>query len=422
MVRAWYSLYGRLLNRAALDKAFNKVKSAKGAAGTDGRSINDFAGHQQDNVDQLSAELRTGSYQPQAVRRVEIPKSTGGVRLPGIPAVRDRAVQQALLDILRPIFDPEFHPSSYGYRPGRSSRQAIAKATVFIREYDRKWVVDMDLSGCFDTLDHGLLLRAFRKRIKDGSIPGLPEKFLKSGVMTGAGWQAGETGSPQGGVISPLIADVYLDAFDRFMMSQGHRIVRYADDILILSLSKKGAENALQQAGRYPEEELLLTVNRDKTRICPGRSGVKFLGVSVHSGYTGIQQGKIKAFKVKVKAMTRRNSPVNPVKVIHDLNPVLRGFANYFRIANCSRTLQMLSAWLRRRLRAIQLTLWKKPQRLHRRLRQLGYNGEFDAIRMNSWADAASPLSHYALPDKYLHGELGLFDLSAAATGIPVSI
>lgn len=418
MVRAWYSLYGRLLNRAALDKAFKKVKSAKGAAGIDGQSINDFAGHQQDNVDQLLAELRTKSYQPQAVRRVEIPKATGGVRLLGIPAVRDRVVQQALLDILQPIFDPEFHPSSYGYRPGRSSHQAIGKATMFIREYDRKWVVDMDLSRCFDTLDHGLILRAFRKRIKDGSILGLLEKFLKSGVMTGAGWQASETGSPQGGVISPLIANVYLDAFDQFMMSRGHRIVRYADDILILSLSKKGAENALQQASRYLEEELLLTINRDKTHICPSWNGVKFLGVSIHSGYTRIQQEKIKGFK----AMTRRNSPVNLAKVIHDLNPVLRGFANYFRIANCSRTLQMLSAWLRRRLRAIQLKLWKKPQRLHRRLRQLGYKGEFDAIRMNSWANAASPLSHYALPNKYLHGELGLFDLSAVATGIPVSI
>lgn len=422
MVRAWYSLYGRLLNRAALDKAFKKVKSAKGAAGIDGQSINDFAGHQQDNVDQLLAELRTRSYQPQAVRRVEIPKATGGVRLLGIPAVRDRVVQQALLDILQPIFDPEFHPSSYGYRPGRSSHQAIGKATMFIREYDRKWVVDMDLSRCFDTLDHGLILRAFRKRIKDGSILGLLEKFLESGVMTGAGWQASEMGSPQGGVISPLIANVYLDAFDQFMMSRGHRIVRYADDILILSLSKRGAENALQQASRYLEEELLLTINRDKTHICPSWNGVKFLGVSIHSGYTRIQQRKIKAFKVKVKAMTRRNSPVNLAKVIHDLNPVLRGFANYFRIANCSRTLQMLSAWLRRRLRAIQLKLWKKPQRLHRRLRQLGYKGEFDAIRMNSWANAASPLSHYALPNKYLHGELGLFDLSAVATGIPVSI
>lgn len=422
MVRAWYSLYGRLLNRAALDKAFKKVKSAKGAAGIDGQSINDFAGHQQDNVDQLLAELRTKSYQPQAVRRVEIPKATGGVRLLGIPAVRDRVVQQALLDILQPIFDPEFHPSSYGYRPGRSSHQAIAKATMFIREYDRKWVVDMDLSRCFDTLDHGLILRAFQKRIKDGSILGLLEKFLKSGVMTGAGWQASETGSPQGGVISPLIANVYLDAFDQFMMSRGHRIVRYADDILILSLSKKGAENALQQASRYLEEELLLTINRDKTHICPSWIGVKFLGVLIHSGYTRIQQEKIKGFKAKVKAMTRRNSPVNLAKVIHDLNPVLRGFANYFRIANCSCTLQMLSAWLRRRLRAIQLKLWKKPQRLHRRLRQLGYKGEFDAIRMNSWANAASPLSHYALPNKYLHGELGLIDLSAVATGIPVSI
>lgn len=422
MIKVWYSLYSRLLSRGALLKAFSKVKSAKGAAGIDGQSINDFNRSLHDNVDQLLAELRAKSYQPQAVRRVEIPKPTGGVRLLGIPAVRDRVVQQALLDILQPIFDPEFHPSSYGYRPGRSCHQAIAKATMFIREYDRNWVVDMDLSKCFDTLDHSLIQRAFRKRIKDGSILGLLEKFLKSGVMTGDGWQASEVGSPQGGVISPLIANVYLDSFDQFMMSRGHRIVRYADDILILSTSKKAAENALQQASRYLEEELLLTVNRDKTHICSSWNGVKFLGVSIYSNYTKIQEGKIKAFKEKVKAMTRRNSPVNLAKVIKDLNPVLRGFANYFRIANCSSTLKLLSAWLRRRLRAIQLKLWKKPQRLHRRLRQLGYHGEFDAIKMNSWMNAACPLSHYALPNKYLHKELGLFDLSGVATGIPVSI
>jgi group II intron reverse transcriptase/maturase len=411
-----------MLNRENLLRAFKKVKSAKGAAGIDGQSIKDFSGSLVANIDQLLTELREKSYRPLAVRRVEIPKPSGGKRKLGIPAVRDRVVQQALLDLLQPIFDRDFHPSSYGYRPGRSCHQAISKAAMFIRKYERKWAVDMDLSKCFDTLDHDLILASFRRRIRDGSILGLLERFLKSGVLTGEGWQASEVGSPQGGVISPLIANVYLDSFDQFMKSRGHRIVRYADDILILCASKRAAENALVQASRYLEEELRLTVNREKTHISHSFKGVKFLGVSIGSAMTRIQRRKVRVFKAKVKAMTRRNSPVNLKKVIADLNPLLRGFANYFRIANCKKEFSRLMRWIRRRLRAIQLKLWKKPARLHRRLRQLGYRGEFKFIKMNSWANAASPLSHYALPNRYLHEEMDLFDLTAVETGISVSV
>ncbi len=411
-----------MLNRSNLVKAFAKVKSSNGASGVDGQSTKDFAVSLTTNIDLILTELRDKSYHPQPVRRVEIPKPGGGIRLLGIPAVRDRVVQQALLDILQPIFDPGFHPSSYGYRPGRNCHHAITKAVMFIREYQRKWVVDMDLSKCFDTLDHGLIISSFGKRIKDGSILALLEKFLKSGVMAGNEWQASEVGSPQGGVISPLIANVYLDSFDQFMKSRGHRIIRYADDILILCQSKKAATNALTVASSYLEGDLLLTVNREKTHITHSWKGVKFLGVLIHSTFTRIQKGKIKSFKEKVKAITRRNVPVNLDEVIDDLNPYLRGFAFYYRIANCKGILQRLSSWIRRRLRAIQLNQWKKPKRLHRRLRQLGYTGEFDLIRMNSWANAACPLSHYAISNDCLHKDHWLFDISAVKTGISVSI
>lgn len=422
MVKVWYSLYDRMLNRRSISIAFGKVKSAKGAAGIDGQSIKDFAKSQIANIDQLLAELRDKSYRPQPVRRVEIPKPAGGTRLLGIPAVRDRVVQQALLDILQPIFDPGFHPSSYGYRPGRSCHHAITKATMFIRDYQRKWVVDMDLSKCFDTLDHGLIISSFSKRITDGSILALLEKFLKSGVMVGEELQPSVVGSPQGGVISPLVANVYLDSFDQYMKDHDHRIIRYADDILILCQSKKAAANALAKASSYLEGELLLTVNREKTHITHSWKGVKFLGVSIYSTFTKIQEGKIKTFKEKVKAMTRRNVPVNLDKIISDLNPLLAGFSFYYRIANCSGVLRKLSSWIRRRLRAIQLKLWKKPKRLHRRLRQLGYTGEFDSISMSSWGNAASPLAHYAIPNDCLHREHCLFDISAVRTGISVSL
>lgn len=419
-MRVWYSLYGRLLSKNFLLQAFLKVKAANGAAGIDGQSVNAFAKSLDTNLGSILQELQTKSYQPQPVRRVEIPKANGGIRLLGIPAVRDRVVQQALLDIMQPIFDPHFHPSSYGYRPRRSCHHALTKATMFIRKYERKWVVDMDLSKCFDTLDHGLILKSISKRIKDGSILELIGKILKSGVMTNAGWLSSDVGSPQGGVISPLIANIYLDAFDQFMKKRGHRIVRYADDILILCCSKSAACNALAKATQYLESDLLLTVNTEKTHVCHSFKGVKFLGVSVHTSFTKIQKAKIKLFKEKVRTRTRRNGGKCLEDVIDGLNSILRGFAFYFRIANCKKVFLDLASWVRRRIRAVQMRLWKKSGRLHRRLRQLGYKGEFSFIKMSTWVNSACPLAHYALPNSYLHNDMWLFDISAVKTGILV--
>ncbi|NOQ41952.1 MAG: group II intron reverse transcriptase/maturase [Desulfuromusa sp.] len=416
MARIYYSLYDRMLQEQRLLRAFAKVKTNNGAAGMDGQSVTEFAEQLPEEIAQLVHELKDKSYRPKPVRRVEIPKPDGGVRKLGIPAVRDRVVQQALLDILQPIFDPDFHPSSYGYRPGRSCHQAIAKASLFIRRYKRRWVVDMDLSRCFDTLNHELIIQRFRRKVVDGSILGLLRMFLQSGIMVNGNWQQSKLGSPQGGVISPLIANVYLDAFDQHMQNRGHRIVRYADDILILCSSKRGAENALKVARSHLEKELLLTVNERKTKIVHSGKGVHYLGVIIYSRYTRIQPDKIGQFKQKVRSITRRNSPVNLEKVISDLNPLLRGFANYFRVANCRHQFQELASWIRRRLRAKQLTLWKKSKRLHRRLRQLGYKGDFKAIKMNSWRNAASPLANYAMPNRWLW-ELGLVELSRVETG-----
>jgi group II intron reverse transcriptase/maturase len=369
MAKVYYSLYDRMLSEERLHKGFVKVKSARGAAGVDGQSIEDFSDNLAQNLAILVKELKDKTYRPQPVKRVEIPKAGGERRPLGIPSVRDRIVQQALLEVLQPIFDPDFHPSSYGYRPGRSAHQAICKAAMFIRKYELCWVVDMDISKCFDNLDHDIIIKAFRRRVADGSILKLLGMFLESGVMIGQDWQATEVGSPQGGVISPLIANVYLDAFDHFMMGGQHRIVRYADDILILTRSESAAVNARQRATRFLERELKLTVNRQKTHIVHSDEGVKFLGVIIHTTHTLIQKDKVTGFKDKVRRMTRRNSPVNLEKVIEDLNPVCRGFANYFRIANCTKLLHRLAKWIRRRLRAKQLALWRKPGRLHRRLK-----------------------------------------------------
>lgn len=420
--RVYYTLYGRLLEERALEAAFAKVKSANGSAGRDGQSIKDFSQDLQGHIRQLQKELREKSYRPEPVLRVEIAKEDGGTRKLGIPAVRDRVVQQALLDILQPIFEEDFHPSSYGYRPKRSCHQAITKSEMFIRRYDLKYVVDMDLSKCFDTLDHELIIRSFRKRVTDGSILNLIRMFLSSGVQIGEDFEATKEGSPQGGVISPLIANVYLNEFDQEMKRRGHRHVRYADDILIFKSSRSGAENALKQATAVLEDELKLTVNRGKTHTTKARQGVAFLGVIIHTRYTRIMPKKVKAFKARVKRITRRNSPVSLSQVIEELNPVIRGFANYFRIANCKKELQRLMQWMRRRLRAKQMKLWKRPAKLHKELRRRGYkSGGFKSIRMSSWRNANSKPVCMALPNT-IFVEMGLFDMNSVETGISVPL
>jgi RNA-directed DNA polymerase len=417
--RVYYSLYDRLLHRKALLEAFKKVKSQKGAGGIDNQSIDDFAENIDRNIMILLKELQEKSYTPLPVKRVVIEKENGGERLLGIPAVRDRVVQQALLDIIQPIYEEDFHPSSYGYRPNRSCHHAISKASIFVRKYDLKYAVDMDLSKCFDTLNHNIIMMLLRKRVTDGSILRLINNFLKSGVVTKDGVEKTTIGSPQGVVISPLLANIYLNEFDHFMKNRNYRIVRYADDILILCKSKRSAEHALEVSTKYLEKQLKLKVNKDKTHITHCMKGIRYLGVVIYCNCTVIQDKKIKRFKSKVKEITRRTQGKNLKMILNELNPVLRGFVNYFRIANCKKVLVSLMCWIRRRLRAIQLKLWKKPKKLHRVLRQRGYTGHFDKIKMNSWRNSASPLASYSMPNEWFI-KIGLFNMEVVKTGIIV--
>ena len=421
-MRTYYSLYGRLLSKRVLYDGFRQVKKSKGAAGIDGQRLSDFETDLDAELNSLLLELTEKRYQPSPVRRVIIAKDGGGERALGIPTVRDRIVQQALRNVLEPIFDPDFHPSSYGYRKGRGCHHAISKGELFIRRYGRRWVVDMDLSKCFDTLNHDLIIKQFREKVTDSSILKLLRDFLESGVMMGEELEATHIGSPQGGVISPLIANVYLDNFDQFMKSRNHRIVRYADDILILCGSESAAGNALKVATDYLEGTLKLTVNVSKTHIAHSDKGVKFLGVEIFTGFTRIQEKKVQGLKVKVKQITRRNNGKNLTGIIGELNPVLRGFVNYFRIANCRRELTKLMSWIRRRLRCVQLKQWKKPAKLVRRLKQLGYKPPFKRIKMNSWRNARNPLASYSMPNSWLHKEMGLVDMASVDVGITVSV
>ena len=419
--KVYYSLYERLLHGNVLYEAFKKVKRSKGTGGIDHQDIESFESNIKDNILRLVTELKDKSYTPSPVKRVEIPKENGKVRLLGIPTVRDRVVQQALLTIMQPIYEEDFHPSSYGYRPKKSAHQAISKATTFIRKYELDHVVDMDLSKCFDTLDHDLIISFVRKRISDGSILKLINKFLKSGVMIGGNIDPTTLGSPQGGVISPLLANIYLNEFDQFMKNRNYRIIRYADDILILGASRRSAEHAKEVATKFLEQTLKLKVNIDKTHIAHASEGIKYLGVIIYSKFTAIQPEKLKKFKTKIKKLTRKNQGMNLEEVIKRLNPVLRGFTNYFRIANCKSLLRDLMSWIRRRLRHIQLKLWKKPKRLHRRLRELGHKGIFKSIKMNSWRNSLSPLANISMPNLWFY-EIGLYNIELVETGIIVPV
>jgi group II intron reverse transcriptase/maturase len=415
-MRVYYSLYGRLLNKQTLQTAFTKVKRANGAAGIDGQSISDFENTLDSHLDLLLHELKCRSYTPLAVKRVEIPKDDGGVRLLGIPCVRDRVVQQALTSILSPIFDAQFHPSSYGYRPQRSAHDAINKATLFIRRYGLQHVVDMDLSKCFDCLDHKIIINSVKRRVTDSSVLRLIKQFLCSGVMIEGEVKATTVGSPQGGVISPLLANIYLDSFDQEMRQRGHRIVRYADDILIFCRSRAGAENARKQATSYLEKTLKLQVNQDKSHIAHSDDGVKFLSVEIGTLRTDIQAKKLKNLKGKLKQLTRRKGGKPLSEVIAAINPLLRGFSQYFKIANAHSAFKRVASWLRRRLRSIQLRLWKTPMRLKRRLAQCGYRQPFKGLRMTSWRSAYSPYAHMAMPNDWFTN-LGLVNLDDVETG-----
>lgn len=419
--RVYYSLYDRLLHEKALFEAFKRVKTSNGKGGIDHQEIGDFEADLSENIQMLVKELRDKTYCPSPVKRVEISKGNGKVRKLGIPTIRDRVVQQALLTILQPIYEEDFHPSSYGYRPGRSCRQAISKTTVFIRKYDLRHAVDMDLSKCFDTLDHDLIIRFMRKRVTDGSILKLVDKFLNSGVMIGNEIEEVWLGSPQGGVISPLLANIYLNEFDQFMKERNYRIVRYADDILILCVSERSAKHALEVATTYLEKTLKLTVNQEKTHITNCEKGVKFLGVEIFCNYTKIQEKNLKGFKVKVKNLTKKCQGMNLEMVIRRLNPLLRGFSNYFRIANCKKVFRILMCWIRRRLRAIQLKLWKKPRKLHRKLRQCGHNGDFPLIKMTSWRNSNSIQPCLTMPNKWFE-DLKLFNMELVVIGLIVPV
>ena len=294
---------------------------------------------------------------------------------------------------------------------------AVAKAEQFINRYGLRHVVDMDLSKCFDRLDHELILKGVQRRISDGKVLALLRQFLEAGVMRDGVWEATETGSPQGGVISPLLSNIYLDEFDQRMKAQGIRIVRYADDILVFARSARQAQRYQQIAVTVLEKDLKLTVNRDKTHLTNVRKGVAFLGFVIYSKYVAIHPKRIKRFKKRVRELTPRNHGKNVEQQVAELNRFLRGWINYFRIASCKSHLSVLMGWIRRRLRMKKMCEWKSWKALHRVLRPRGYKGDFERISMRRWRNSASPLLSMALPNSWFD-QIGLVDLTRYEVGV----
>lgn len=416
-MRKWYSLIDKVYALENLRQAFKHVKSNKGAPGIDEETVEDFAMQLEEKLNMIHAELKTDTYVPSPVKRVEIDKEDGGKRPLGIPTVTDRVVQQALRQVMEPIFEPDFHPSSYGYRPNRSCQKAVAKAEQFLRRYGLTHVVDMDLSKCFDTLDHELIIRGVNRKISDGRILKLIRQFLTAGVLEDGAIQETGIGSPQGGVISPLLANIYLDDFDQKMRAKGIRIVRYADDILVFAKSPRQAKKHQDTAFQILENDLKLTVNRAKTHLASLSKGVSYLGFVIYPRYIVVHPKRIKRFKDKVRRLTPRNHGKNVEHQIAELNRFLRGWVNYFRIANIKSFLRETMGWIRRRLRMKQMREWKGWKKLHRTLRQKGYQGEFKKISMFRWRNSASPLLSLALPNTWFDAK-GLIDLTTYEVGI----
>lgn len=350
--RKWYSLIDKVWKISNLEDAFSKVKENRGAGGVDRVSIAQFEKQGELNLLEVQRLLRNKQYRAIPVRRVEIPRPDGRFRPLGIPTVRDRVVQQATLNVLGPIFEAKFLDCSYGFRKGRSAHQAIVR----IEEYRKEgcdWVVEADVESFFGSVDHELLIDQVAEEISDGSVLRLIRSWLEAGVFKGMELVGTRVGTPQGGVISPLLANIYLHPFDGRMTAMGFRLVRYADDFVVMCESEEEANRAMM-AVKQILSGMKLRVKETKTRTVQlsSEEGVEFLGFKVFKGHKTPRKMAVKSFKDKVRVITRRQQPINMKEVIRRLNPVVRGWGNYFRIANVNWLYKGLDCWTRMRLRS----------------------------------------------------------------------
>lgn len=349
----WYSLWDKVTDRRTLEASWEGVARNRGAAGLDGVSVERFAAGAERYLDELQAELKAGRFCPQGVKRTYIPKAGGGQRPLGIPTVKDRIVQGALKRVLEPIFEWEFRDCSYGFRPGRSAKDALREVDAALKA-GHTWVVDADLKGYFDSIPHHLLMEDIAVRISDGRVLALIEAYLRADILDGLEQWIPTRGTPQGAVLSPLLANLYLHGLDCRLREQGYRIVRYADDFVIACDDEQHARAALQQVQTWCGERDL-TLHPDKTHIGDCRhqgEGFEFLGYRFEGGRRWVRKKSRQALKDKIRAKTSRSRGDSLTRIIADLNPLLRGWFGYFKHAY-RWEFTRIDGFVRRRLRAI---------------------------------------------------------------------
>jgi group II intron reverse transcriptase/maturase len=407
-----------VLDRDNLNLAFKRVVRNGGAAGIDGMTVDEMLPWLRENKVAWLASIRGGWYKPKPVRRVEIPKDGGGQRTLGIPAALDRMLQQAVLQVLTPIFEPTFSDSSYGFRPGRSAHQAVSKTREY---YEQGYtdVVDIDLAQYFDTVNHDILINMMRKEVQDESLISLVRKFLKSGVMVGGIVAATTEGVPQGGPLSPLCSNIYLTEFDRLLESRGHKFVRYADDCNVYVKSRRAAERVMESCTQFLETKLKLKVNKGKS--CVGSPiKLKFLGFALYktSKKTGIRihEKSIRKFKAKIKAITSRKRGFATMDyILFELKKYSNGWLAYYSIADMKAHVQRLNEWLRRRIRQIHWKRWKSIKTRMDNLSRLGipkdYAWQWANTRKGYWRTAGSFILSRSLTNEYLES-IGYMNIS----------
>jgi len=404
-----------VLRRENLKAAYKRVVQNKGAGGVDGKSVDDLEHQVRTDWPRIREQLSSGSYEPNPMRKVEIEKPGGGVRTLGIPTVMDRMIQQALSQALTPIFDPTFSEDSYGFRPGRSTHQAVLRAREHMAAGYR-WVVDLDLAKFFDTVQHDVLMRRVSRRVKDKRVLRLIGRYLRVGMMEDGLTSPRTEGTPQGGPLSPLLSNILLDDLDKELERRGHRFVRYADDFEVFVKSKAAGERVMASLERFIEERLRLTVNRDKSAV--GRPWKrKFLGYTVTTNRKPKLKPdpkSVKRLKTKLKELFRRGRGWSLARTIRELSPILRGWGHYFRLADVEGVFEELDEWIRRRLRVLLWRQWKRPRTRFNELRKRGldearaatsaYNG------FGPWWNAGASHMNQVVPVG-MFAEMGLVNL-----------
>lgn len=404
-------LLDRILQRDNLNRAYLQVERNHGAPGIDGMTVEEALPWLKEHKEELLESIRNGSYKPSPVRRKDIPKPDGGTRQLGIPTVIDRVIQQAIAQILIPIYEPQFSDASYGYRPGRNAKQAIRKVKKYAEE-GYTHAVQVDLSKYFDTIGHDMLLSLLRQTIKDERVIKLIKKYLKSGIMENGVIVRTEKGTPQGGPLSPLLANIYLNEFDQELAKRGVKHIRYADDIVILTKSKRAAEHQLESSKKYLEGKLKLTMNIEKSKVVSvfAIKRFKFLGFCLGKNGKGIyiraHKKSLAKAKQKLRAITKRNRGRNVRTIMAEITQYMKGWLGYYYIADMKRILQSWNEWLRRRLRMYIWKQWKKPKTRVKNLRILGISQDqayhWGNTRLGYWRIAGSPVLKCSITNEKL--------------------